>query len=166
MNYSTAILLANSAVQVILASYDRDPDGKPLPGTIKPYKTLDERLKVGDFVVVPTDTRHRMTVVRVEEVDHDLDLDYAHELQWVIDRVDMAAFEKIKAGEAEAIAAVKSAEKKARRDAMAEKLKADNPAFANLGKVGAPALAAPAAPDVDPLPEAPTGVNPADFDGF
>lgn len=164
MNYSTAILLANPALGVITASYEQDENGKAMVGTVLPYKVPPGlTLNVGDYVVVPTNTRHKMTVCRVEEIDHELDVDYPKELAWVVDKVEQGRYLSIKAAEESAIQAVKSAEKRARREEMAEKLKKDNPAFANLGQVGAPALAAPAAPvhadpgddviDPDPLDE-------------
>lgn len=72
MNYSTAVMLFNPEIRAISVSYEKDEKGagkKPF----YTYKTLDKTIEKGDLVVVPTDTRHEFTVVRVEEVDVEVD---------------------------------------------------------------------------------------------
>jgi hypothetical protein len=113
MNSSTIIFLINDHARALLATYEVDAEGRPAPRTI--FKTLDPYIKVGDFVIVPTDTRHLMTVCKVVEVDHDLDMDTQSDIKWIISKVDTTAYEQIRAQEAVAIATVKSAEKAKKR---------------------------------------------------
>ena len=130
MNYSAAIFLVNPDARAVAVSYELAPEGTKPKTTI--FKTLDQTVDVGDFVIVPTDTRHNMTVVRVEEVDLDLDPDTTLDLKWLIGKVDRAAHEAVVRAEAEAIQAIKSAERRAKKEELAKKLLNDNPAIAAL----------------------------------
>lgn len=144
MNYSTAIFLINSDVRAVSVSYEQDHEGKG----VKPfviYKTFDPDVAVGDFVAIPTGTRHNMTVGRVEEIDVEVDVDYSGDMKWLVDRIDTSQRDAIEAKEADAIATIKSAEKKARQDELRAKLIADNPTLnvlANIGADGVKALPA------------------------
>lgn len=77
MNYSTAIFLINKDVRAIAVTYekiDMNQDttkmkfsapylsGGKLPTGATVFKTMDPKVKVDDYVTVPTDTRHGMTV--------------------------------------------------------------------------------------------------------
>lgn len=143
MNYSTAIFLINSDVRAVAVSYEVDHEGKgKRPFTI--FKTFEDDIVEGDYVVIPTGTRHDMTVARVEEVDVEIDLESSAQIQWIVDRVDTTARNRVEAQEAEAIAKIKSAEKRAKQDQLREKLLADNPDLAGLSIVNAAASALPA----------------------
>lgn len=149
MNYSTAIFLVNPAARAVAVSYETDPvTGKgKAPFTL--FKTLDPTVKVGDYAVIPTDTRHKMTVVRVEEVDVEVDLDYSAQMQWLVAPVSTAAHEAVLKQEAAGIERIKSAEKAARQKELRDKLLADNPDLAVLSGVGgdgSQALPAPETP--------------------
>lgn len=113
MNYTTAVFLINKHVRAIMATYEAEDGAKRTM-----FKTLDDSVKVGDFVTVPTDTRHKMTVVKVVECDVDVDFDSATQVQWVIGEVDRAAYERTLAEEAQAIQAIKSAETQRKRDEL------------------------------------------------
>lgn len=144
MNYSTAIFLVNQAVRAVAVSYDTDAEGKGIrPFTL--FKTLDPDVEVGQYVVIPTDTRHRMTVARVEEVDVDVDLESTVQVGWLVDAVDRRAYDEVIGREANAIGAIKSAERRAKQEELREKLIADNPELQQLSAVtpDAPALPAP-----------------------
>lgn len=134
MNYSTAVFLINKTVRAIRVSYE--PDGtradEAKAGSLAVFKSFDGDLKPKDLVVVPTDTRWRMTVARVEEVDVDVDFDGTTELKWIIGRVDRRAFEDVLVREAEAISAIRSAEVRRKREELAKALFADNDALRNL----------------------------------
>lgn len=144
MNYSSAIFLVNKDVRAVLTSYERDTEGKGVKPWI-PYKSMNHDLKPGDYVVVPTDTRHQMTVVRVEAIEDDVDPASPVQLKWIIDGVEMGAYNEILTAEAGAIERIKSAEKRAAREELANKLLADNPDIQALSNLGAqPALAPPA----------------------
>ena len=111
MNYSTAVFLINDKVRAIACTYEKDG-----PATI--FKTLNSEIQVGDLVIVPTSTRHMMTVCEVAEVDVDVDYDSPTQMSWVIDVVDTSDFDLVLGQEAQAIEAVKSAEKRRRKDAL------------------------------------------------
>lgn len=144
MNYSTAIFLVNDNVRAIRASYDIDhTSGKPVPKDVKTFKTMDPNLKVGDFIVVPTSTRHMMTINRVEEVDVEVLPESSLQLDWVVAVVDKMDHDAVVAMEERGIVAIKSSEKRRAREELVAKLKADNPDLNMLGDVAPPALAAP-----------------------
>lgn len=139
MNYSTAIFLINNDVRAVTVSYEQDAEGKG----IKPFhafKTFDPAVAVGDYVAIPTGTRHNMTVARVEEVDVEVDVDYSGDMKWLVDRIDTSQRDGIEAQEATAIATIKSAEKKARQDELRAKLIADNPSLNVLANIGGDAV--------------------------
>lgn len=134
MNYSTAIFLVRKDIRAVGVSYDVDKDGKGI-GPFTVYKTPDPLVAVGDFVVVPTDTRHRMTVARVETVDVEIDFDDATQIKWLIGRVDPEPHETLIAQEGAAIAAIRSAEKRRKQEELAAKLIADNPDLQAFGEI-------------------------------
>ncbi len=140
MNYSTAIFLVNHDVRAIKVSYEVDPNGKGVR-PFQTYKSLDPNLSVGDYVVIPTDTRHKMTVARVEEIEDDVDFDSPAQLAWIISAVDTGAHAEVVRAEGAAIEQIKSAEKRAKREELARKLIADNPDIQHLAHLGeAPAI--------------------------
>jgi hypothetical protein len=125
-------------------SYELDAKGEPLVASMRLFKTFDPEIQVGDFVVVPTSTRHGMTVNRVEDVDVDVDPHHSGDVPWILSKVDRREAMRSKIIEEEAIVATKRAEKTAQREELKAKLLKDNPHLAELA--GAPALAAPPPP--------------------
>lgn len=117
MNYSTAVFLINKHVRCILATYEADEKAKRTQ-----FKTLDDAIKIGDFVIVPTDTRHKMTVCKVVDVDVDVDFDSQEQMQWVIGIVDLADHSQVLSQEAKAIQTIKSAELREKRTKLADAL--------------------------------------------
>lgn len=115
MNYSTAVFLINNDVRAVMCTYEA---GDSAPRTM--FKTFDPDLTEGDFVIVPTNTRHGMTVCKVVETDVDVDFDNPTQVEWIIGTIELANHEKIVAQENQAIDAVKSAEKRKRRDELRE----------------------------------------------
>ena len=90
-NYSKAIFLfAEDDARALLVDYqpkieNAGPDADPRHrDNWKMVKTLDPDIKKGDFVVVETDTRWGMTVVRVCETDVEPDLDEDEPIKWVV----------------------------------------------------------------------------------
>lgn len=126
MNYSTAVMLVNQNIRAINCSYE--PDLVDANGKVTKrydrytYKTLDQTLRPGDYVVVPTDSRHKMTVIRVEEVDVDVDFDSSLEIKWVISRVDTDAHSAILTEETKWIEALKKSEKRHKREEIKKKM--------------------------------------------
>lgn len=142
MNFSTAIFLINKDVRAIAVSYDKidmDADttkmkyqpaylsGGGVPKGSEIYKTLDESIKVGDFVVVPTNTRHGMTVCQVVAVDVEIDFDSDEECHWIVGNVSMENFEKTRQGEDQAIQAMKAAQVNKKRNELSDTM------LANMG---------------------------------
>lgn len=121
MNYSKAVFLINNQARAVMATYE---DGDTAPRTL--FKTLDQNITEGDFVIVPTNTRHKMTVCKVIETDVDVDFDDTEQVMWIIGKVDLADFENIEAQEKEAVKAIKSAELRQKRESLREAMFADH----------------------------------------
>lgn len=115
MNYSTAVFLINNKVRAVKGIYE---DG----GTTGIFKTLDETLKKDDLIVVPTSTRHKMTVFKITEVDIDIDMDANAKVEWVVCKVDQDAYKTILEQEDQAIQKIKSAEMRKKRTDLADAL--------------------------------------------
>jgi len=113
MNYSTAVFLINDDVRAVACTYEADEKAKR-----EIFKTLDKSITKDDFVIVPTDTRHKMTVVKVVEVDVDVDLDSHVPMQWIVGAVERHDYERLIKMEETAIETIKSAEKRKKRDEM------------------------------------------------
>lgn len=123
MNYSTAIFLINDDVQMVACSYELDHNDEPKK--LYNFKSFDKTLEVGDMVIVPTDTRHNLTVVRVEELDVEPNLEATLEYKWIVGRVNLEDHEALIAQENDAIAQIKRAEKQRRRRELRESMLAD-----------------------------------------
>jgi len=122
MNYSTAIFLINSKVRAVMCTYEAE-DKAPRAT----FKTFDDTIRKGDFVIVPTTTRHNMTVCKVVETDVDVEFDGSACIAWVIGKIDKTAYEKVQEQEAQAIATIKSAEKTKKREELRAAIMADTP---------------------------------------
>ena len=121
MNYSTAIFLINKHARAVKATYEAEDNA---PANV--FKTLDPNVSVGDYILVPTNTRHKMTVCKVKEVDVDIDLEAPGEVQWVIGIIDTTMYQQLLAQEAQAIQKIKSAELRKKRDELSKALFADH----------------------------------------
>ncbi len=111
MNYSTAVFLINDKVRAVKAQYEPG-------GGLTIFKTLDQGIKVDDLVVVPTDTRHKMTVVKVLHVDVDVDMDSNVQLAWVVTKLDLSDYDRVLEEEKKAIEVIRSAETRKRRNEL------------------------------------------------
>lgn len=126
MNLSTAIFLVNRDVRAIQVQYEKEEEytakqSAPLPKNYV-FKTLDQTIKKGDLVVVPTDTRYKFTVVKVIEADVDIDYDSTTQYKWIAARFDPAVYEDILAKEEPVIATVRKAEFMRKRNELAASL--------------------------------------------
>lgn len=120
MNYSTAVFLINDKVRAVLATYEAgDNAAKTM------FKTFNPSLKGGDFAIVPTSTRHNMTVVKITDVDVEFDIETAQKVEWIIGAIDLTAFDQVLGQEQEAIKTIQSAEKNRKRAALREAIFAD-----------------------------------------
>ena len=130
MNYSIAVFLINKNVRAIACTYESDVAGRPAARTL--FKSLDQHLRVGDFVVIPTDTRHGLTVVKIAEVDVDVDFDSQTQMAWIVGKVDLTDHNLVLSQEGQAIAAIKSAEKRKKADELRAALIIDQEAIKAL----------------------------------
>lgn len=120
MNYSMAIFLISDKARAVLVTYE---EGENANKTL--FKTLDPNIGIGDYVVVQTDTRHHMTVCKVVETDVEPDFDSSQQVKWIIGVVEKADFDELTNQENEAIARIKSAEKRRKREELRASLLAD-----------------------------------------
>jgi hypothetical protein len=114
-NYSLLVFLINDKVRAVECCYDPDQEKA---GKKTVFKTMNEDIKVGDFVVVPTDTRYGYTVVKVVNVDIEPDLDSSAQMNWIIDPVGLAHHEQLLKDEKEAIDKARAAQKTQRRNEL------------------------------------------------
>lgn len=121
MNYTTAIFLINKNVRAVMCNYEPDAEHKTTM-----FKTLNVGIRVGDLVIVPTKTRHGMTVSKVVETDVDVDFDNAAPVAWIVGKIDQTDYEATLAQEGDAIVVIKSAEKTKKRNELAAALFADS----------------------------------------
>ena len=120
MNYSTAVMLINENIRAISTTYQPDENGYRAPRTI--YKTLDPSIKPGDYVVIPTDTRHKMTVVQVDECDVDIDFEDNKEVSWIIGIINRNEHEKTLSEEKNWIELVKKSQVRKKRMELKENM--------------------------------------------
>lgn len=132
MNYSTAVFLINPNCRAIEAIYEADTDQRKAPRSI--FKTFDDAIKEGDIVLVPSDTRHKVTTCKVTAVDVELDITTTADIKWIIGVVDQAGYEVLKATEQAAITQIKAAEKNHQREELRKKM------FANMDENAIKAL--------------------------
>ena len=123
MNLSTAVFLVNDECRAVMATYEADTKERPAPRTM--FKTFDPSIAVGDLVIVPTNTRHSMTVVKVVEADVEVDFDDATKVDWVIAKIDPAAHERLVAQERQLLDKIQSAQNRKRRQELAAAMMAD-----------------------------------------
>jgi hypothetical protein len=137
------IFLANDNVRGILAIYEAErPDGQPQPPKTF-FKTFDQTIKVGDYILVPTNTRHNMTVNKVVAVDVECELANQTPATWVIGKIDRRPYEQTLAKEGEMLNIIAAAEKKKMQDelkatvfANVDETKIKTLAIANMGGEG------------------------------
>lgn len=113
-NYSTAIMLFNPNVRAIEVAYN--PLEEEPNQTLYTFKSLNKDIQVGDLVVVPTGTRHGYTVVKVVEVDVEVDIESTIQLLWIVSRLDLAANDAVLGEEKKWIADLKQAEARKKRE--------------------------------------------------
>lgn len=135
-NFSKAILLFNKNIRAVSTIYDLEPppDARNVPPAKRTiYKTLDPNIAKGDLVIIPTDTRYKMSVVKVVETDVEID-DYESpgEIKWIIDKVARTSFDKSVAMEQQGVDIMRSADKRRKREELQAAILKDNPDFRTL----------------------------------
>ena len=120
MNLSTAIFLVNKSVRPVRVTYDPDYPKQNNPDKL--FKTLDTQLGKGDYVVVPTNTRHGFTVCKVDEIDFVVNFDTHLQYEWIVGKVDKDAYTSILDQEKVVLDRVAKAEENRKRKELAEAL--------------------------------------------
>lgn len=144
MNLSTAIFLVNKSVRPVRVEYDPDNAKHNNPDVL--FKTLDETIKVDDFVVVPTRTRVGFTVCKVKEIGFRVNFDTTVQYEWIVARVDTEAHKRIVAQESVVLNRIGDAEENRKRAELSAALQLSDIDLTDLDVVNAPKLAAPPAP--------------------
>ena len=156
MNFSTAIFLINDDVRAIAATYEKvdltqntakmkyQPaylEESRLPEGAVIFKTMDPDIDVNDYIVVPTDTRHGLTVCQVIATDVEIDPEATAECHWIVGKVDTSEFERLRQQEAAAIQKLKDAKTHARRKKLKAELmgKLDDDQLASIPMLTPPA---------------------------
>lgn len=123
MNYTTAIMLVNDNIRAVKCIYEPDStNGSAMLSKRTLFKTLDKSIAIGDFVIVPSDMRHKMTTVKVVEVDAEVDFESSIQVDWIIGKISMANYTEINAAEELAIQAIKAAERTRKKNDLRAKL--------------------------------------------
>ena len=120
MNNSLAVFLIDDNIRAIKAEYEP----KATPAT---FKTFDDTIEEGDYVVVGSNTRHEMTVVKVTSVDITVDFDDQAKVEWVVGKVDVHDYRDTLGKEEMAIEAIKAAELRKKKEAMMKAVFGDTP---------------------------------------
>jgi hypothetical protein len=158
MNLSTAIFLVNSSVRSVRVEYD--PESKYNNNPNKFFKTLDDGLKVDDYVIIPTHTRHGFTVCKVVEVDFRVNFDSHEQWAWIVGKVDKTMYDDILEQERKALDRIGKAEENRKRKELADALKLEEVDFGDLNITKSKLIPAPASVYGQQAAELPTEAPP------
>ena len=112
MHPSRQILVMRDDINIVRISYETGMSEH----SWTEYKTFDTNLEVGDLVAVETNTRHKATIVRVEEVDcQNINFESPEPINWLIplkeDKLDMKTYNELLEQEKLAISKISKAMK-------------------------------------------------------
>ncbi len=94
MHDSRTVFLLDDNVKCVSGKYEVGHSA-----STEEFKTAIEGIEVGDYVVVPTNTRQKMTVVRIDEIDIEPDLESDIKMDWVMCKVPKAEYDITMASE-------------------------------------------------------------------
>lgn len=120
MHNSMKIFLVNDDIRAIKAVYEADDNAKQ-----EVFKTFDESIDVGDYLIVESETRHMMTVVKVVEVDVEVDIESPLKIKWVVEAIDTKNYNTLQREERKMISMIDSAQKNKKREELKAALFAD-----------------------------------------
>lgn len=134
-NYDRAVFVINDDVRCVETIYEAEkhsPYYDPSRGAHKnglpkrtQFKTTNEHVEVGDLAIVPTNTRHGFTVVKVVAVNVTPDLKSSAPMDWIVCLFKTTDYDAIKSLEAEAIAKIQEAERRREREELKKALVGD-----------------------------------------
>lgn len=139
-NNSAAVFLVTDAVRAIKATYELDKEEKEAKRDW--FKTFDPGVAVGDLCIVPTGTRHGFTIVKVTEVDVEVDLQAGHSFRWIAGTFDRTTYDKLVADETAMLSKIASARKTKEREELRKAMLLDDPSLQQL-TIGPPSAPAP-----------------------
>ncbi len=131
----------------MLCNYDNAPVKEGQKPNLTMFKTLDKTIKAGDIVMVPSETRHKITTVKVIEEDVEVDHDNTKKVDWIVGKLNTDLAQSYIDFETKILAKVKSADKAKRQRELRESLTKDKPELEGLVaevESGVAALMAPA----------------------
>ena len=143
MHPSRNAFLTDDLCRAIRVNYDPDRNAGRRE---EEFKTVDPDIQVGDVVVIPTDTRHKATCVKVVAVDIDIDIESNEPIKWIIDRVDMEGYQERVAIEENNNKVLIAARRKALRERVLGEMN-DLKGLQSLGDASTPAIENSAAPN-------------------
>lgn len=94
MHDSRQVFLLDDNVKCVSGKYEVGHSA-----STEEFKTGLNGIEVGDYIVVPTDTRQKMTVVRVDEIDIEPDLESDIKMDWVMCKVPKTEYDATMASE-------------------------------------------------------------------
>lgn len=127
MNFDRIIFVIKKELRVIKVEYDPEAVSNGAKPNTSLVKTFDTQVKVGDSVVVPTNSRAMMTVAQVVEVDVNIEVKSGGPIPWLISKVhelDISNHERLKEMEAEAIKELMKVEMENEREQLRDNLQA------------------------------------------
>lgn len=124
MNYSTMICLLSDEVRGIAVTYTKPLSNSSVdtPDKLYTFKSMDDTLKRGDMVVVPTQKDAGFTVVYVWDTDAEIDVESEIQYNWIAGRFTADGYNELLSNEQLAIAKVKRAEKLHRRKEIRDRV--------------------------------------------
>lgn len=118
MNHSTHVFLLSDAVRAIVCQYNG------VSSNSYTFKSMDPLIKEGDFVAVKSsiDAKFGLTIAKVVEVDAQIDFDPSINYKWIVQRIDMDAYNAIVASEEETVKEIRKQEKNFKKEQLRKAL--------------------------------------------
>lgn len=145
-NKTLAIFLISSECRAMLGIFEADEPASNKLAKRELFKTFDKNIKPGDLVMTETNTRHKVSVIKIVEADVEVNFHAQEACRWIIAKVDMAEHDRILSQENEFLTKLRAAELRKERDDMKKALFAEYSAeLENLPLIqqGAETLPAP-----------------------
>lgn len=120
MNLSTAVFLISDEVRAIGVTFDQ---GNERTESVEyTYKTCDQTISVGDYVIVPVGASEKFKIVTVRSVDVDVNYNSDIQYKWVAAKFDPIVYIMQKEHEQRAIQEIKQIERRAKREQLRKDL--------------------------------------------
>ncbi len=156
MNPTASVMLVEDSIRPCMVEYD--PDNYKNNSDHRFFKCLDKDMKVGDMVIVTTNTRHGMTVAKITKIgvqDVPVNFEGTDLWGWVVGPVPTEQHKRILETEKAIVGRVQEANTNKLKTELKAAMGLAEVSFADLdlGKAAANILPAPAAPAPESAPE-------------